>query len=106
MSDSPTEAARHSKTAGRETTHVFRRWVSILVWDERKATMNNESKTDDEIIEQAKGEVDFLNAMNAYRRAKDTGDPEVIARAERDLQAYVRGELVCNESAQHGPLER
>ena len=59
--------------------------------------MDNQTKTDEEIIDQAKGEVDFLNAMNAYRRAKDTGDPETIAQAERNLQAYVRGELICNE---------
>ncbi len=59
--------------------------------------MDNQTKTDEEIIDQAKGEVDFLNAMNAYRRAKDAGDPETIAQAERNLQAYVRGELICNE---------
>ena len=59
--------------------------------------MDNQTKTDEEIIDQAKGEVDFLNAMNAYHRAKDAGDPETIAQAERNLQAYVRGELICNE---------
>ena len=62
--------------------------------------MDNQTKTDEEIIDQAKAEVDFLNAMNTYRRAKDSGDPEAIARAERDLQAYVRAELICNEQGQ------
>ncbi|MEE1274382.1 MAG: hypothetical protein UHI81_07750 [Olegusella sp.] len=64
--------------------------------------MDNQTKTDEEIIDQAKAEVDFLNAMNTYRRAKDSGDPEAIARAERDLQAYVRAELICNEQGQAG----
>ena len=60
--------------------------------------MDSQTKTDEELlIDQAKGEVDFLNAMNAYRRAKDAGDPETIAQTERNLQAYVRGELICTE---------
>ena len=64
--------------------------------------MDGPAKTDEEIIDQAKAEVDFLNAMNTYRRAKESGDPAAVARAERDLQAYVRAELICNEQGQTG----
>ena len=64
--------------------------------------MDGQAKTDEEIIDQAKAEVDFLNAMNTYRRAKESGDPAAVARAERDLQAYVRAELICNAQGQTG----
>ncbi len=38
-------------------------------------------------------ELGFLNAMNAYRRAKDSGDPEAIREAEKAWQEQVRSEL-------------
>ncbi|MBO7674752.1 MAG: hypothetical protein J6S63_07055 [Atopobiaceae bacterium] len=40
-----------------------------------------------------KGELDFLAAMNAYRRAKETGDADKIREAEEAWRAQVRGEL-------------
>lgn len=39
------------------------------------------------------GELGFLNAMNAYRRAKESGDPDAIRDAERAWQEQVRNEL-------------
>lgn len=38
-------------------------------------------------------ELSFLNAMNAYRRAKESDDPKAIAAAEKALQGVVRSEL-------------
>lgn len=38
-------------------------------------------------------EVDFLSAMNAFRKAKASGDKDAIAAAERHLQEVVRQEM-------------
>lgn len=38
-------------------------------------------------------ELRFLEAMNAYRRAKETGDEQEIAEAEKAWQEVVREEL-------------
>lgn len=40
-----------------------------------------------------KGELDFLAAMNAYRRAKESGDADKIREAEDAWRAQVRDEL-------------
>jgi len=48
-----------------------------------------EQKNDAEL----KGELDFLAAMNAYRRAKESGDADKIRDAEDAWRAQVRGEL-------------
>jgi len=40
-----------------------------------------------------KDELDFLAAMQAYKRAKETGDPEAIAAAEEAWRQQVRGEF-------------
>lgn len=41
----------------------------------------------------AASEAGFLSAMNAFRRAKATGDRDAIAAAERHLQEVVRQEM-------------
>ncbi len=41
----------------------------------------------------AASETDFLSAMNAFRRAKASGDRDAIAAAERHLQEVVRQEM-------------
>ncbi len=38
-------------------------------------------------------EVNFLSAMNAFRKAKTSGDKDAIAAAERHLQEVVRQEM-------------
>lgn len=38
-------------------------------------------------------ELAFMNALAAYRRARETGDPATIAAAESSLQQVVRDEL-------------
>ncbi|MBR3317712.1 MAG: hypothetical protein IKG21_07880 [Atopobiaceae bacterium] len=38
-------------------------------------------------------ELAFLSAMRAFRAARDSGDAEAIAQAEKTLQEVVRGEL-------------
>ena len=38
-------------------------------------------------------ELDFLAAMQAYRRAKETGDADAIAKAEEAWRQQVRGEF-------------
>ena len=60
----------------------------------------DEPRTDEQLVEEGIGEMNFLNAMNAYRRAKAMGDPQAIAVAERKLQDYVRSEMVCSEQQQ------
>ena len=37
--------------------------------------------------------MDFLSAMNAFRKAKASGDKDAIAAAERHLQEVVRQEM-------------
>lgn len=39
-------------------------------------------------------ESDFFVAMNAYRAAKASGDPEAIARAEDAWREQVRSEII------------
>ena len=39
-------------------------------------------------------ESDFFVAMNAYRAAKASGDPEAIARAEDAWREQVRAEII------------
>lgn len=51
----------------------------------------------DETIPDLQSELDFLTAMQAYRHAKDSGDPAAIAEAERALQEQVRAELQQRE---------
>ncbi|MEE0026067.1 MAG: hypothetical protein U0J70_00650 [Atopobiaceae bacterium] len=43
--------------------------------------------------EELQGELDFLAAMNAYRRAKESGDADRIREAEEAWRAQVRDEL-------------
>lgn len=38
-------------------------------------------------------DAEFFMAMNAYRRAKDSGDKQAIAEAEEHLRNTVRAEL-------------
>lgn len=45
-------------------------------------------------------ESDFFVAMNAYRAAKASGDPEAIARAEDAWREQVRAEII--EQANRG----
>lgn len=45
-------------------------------------------------------ESDFFVAMNAYRAAKASGDPEAIARAEDAWREQVRSEII--EQASRG----
>lgn len=45
-------------------------------------------------------ESDFFVAMNAYRAAKASGDPEAIARAEDAWREQVRAEII--EQASRG----
>ena len=40
-----------------------------------------------------KDELDFLAAMQAYKRDKETGGPEAIAAAEEAWRQQVRGEF-------------
>ena len=50
------------------------------------------------------GEATFLNALNAYRRAKKSGDREATLAAERHLQEVTRAELQEFEAAQGNDL--
>ena len=46
-------------------------------------------------------ETDFFKAINAFRAARNSGDAEKIAEAERNLQGVVRSELTgesCQEN--------
>ncbi|MBR3316127.1 MAG: hypothetical protein IKG18_18560 [Atopobiaceae bacterium] len=43
-------------------------------------------------------ELAFLAAMRKFRQAREQGDPESIAQAEKELQEVVRGELRRQES--------
>ena len=49
-----------------------------------------------------KDELDFLAAMQAYRRAKESGDPEAIAAAEEAWRQQVRGEFAGGDCEAHG----
>lgn len=51
----------------------------------------------EENVANLQSELDFLTAMQAYRRAKDSGDRAAIAEAERALQEQVRAELQQRE---------
>ena len=51
----------------------------------------------DERDEEMASELAFMSAMRAYRRARESGDPEAIAEAERAWQEQVRGELLARE---------
>lgn len=51
----------------------------------------------EEYIPDLQSELDFMTAMRAYRRAKDSGDRAAIAEAERALQEQVRAELQQRE---------
>lgn len=51
----------------------------------------------EENVADLQSELDFLTAMQAYRRAKDSGDRAAIAEAERALQEQVRAELQQRE---------
>lgn len=51
----------------------------------------------EENVADLQSELDFLTAMQAYRRAKDSGDRTAIAEAERALQEQVRSELQQRE---------
>ncbi len=44
-------------------------------------------------------ETDFFKAMNAFRAARTSGDPEAMARAEEHLRNVVRGELTGEDCA-------
>ena len=44
-------------------------------------------------------ESDFFRAINAFRAARNDGDPDKIAAAERHLQDVVRGELTGEDCA-------
>ena len=44
-------------------------------------------------------ESDFFRAINAFRAARNAGDPDKIAAAERHLQDVVRGELTGEDCA-------
>lgn len=45
-------------------------------------------------------ETDFFKAINAFRAARASDDPEKIAAAERQLQAVVRSELTGQDCTQ------
>jgi hypothetical protein len=46
------------------------------------------------------GEADFLQALNAYRSARQSGDREAMRAAERHLQEVTRAELMEFEASQ------
>lgn len=47
-----------------------------------------------------KSELEFLDAMHAYRRARESGDPQAIKDAEDAWRDQVRREMIQNESCQ------
>lgn len=47
-------------------------------------------------------ELAFLSAMRAFRAARDSGDAETIAQAEKALQEVVRGELQAQHTEKGG----
>ncbi len=47
------------------------------------------------------GELAFMEAMRAYRAARDSGDAEATAAAEEAWREMVRGELV-NRTGEQG----
>ena len=44
-----------------------------------------------------KSELEFLDAMHAYRRAKESGDPKAIQEAEDAWREQVRREMMQGE---------
>jgi hypothetical protein len=61
--------------------------VNFRFWEKRGYLV--EEKNEEEL----QGELDFLAAMNAYRRAKESGDADRIREAEEAWRAQVRDEL-------------
>ena len=51
----------------------------------------------DDNTQEMESELAFMSAMRAYRRAKESGDPEAIAAAEQAWQEQVRAELAQRE---------
>ncbi len=43
-------------------------------------------------------EMDFMKAMEKFRAAKRSGDPAATAKAEKELQGFVRAEMIRKES--------
>ena len=62
----------------------------MLLGSRRKTALDGDAdaKQDDNPLE-----TDFFKAMNAFRAARNSGDPDAMARAEEELRAVVRGEL-------------
>lgn len=50
--------------------------------------------------DESDSELAFLNAMQTYRRARESGDPKAIKEAEDAWREQVRKEMVQNESCQ------
>ena len=48
--------------------------------------------------EELKSELEFMEAMRAYRRARESGDDEAIREAENAWREQVRKELIARES--------
>ena len=44
-----------------------------------------------------KSELEFLDAMHAYRRARESGDPQAIQEAENAWRDQVRREMMQSE---------
>ena len=42
--------------------------------------------------------MDFMKAMEKFRAAKRSGDPAATAKAEKELQGFVRAEMIRKES--------
>ncbi|MBR3226399.1 MAG: hypothetical protein IKF78_13850 [Atopobiaceae bacterium] len=47
--------------------------------------------------EELRSELEFMEAMRAYRRARESGDAEAIQKAEDAWRQQVRDELIAKE---------
>lgn len=74
-------------TTNEELAEQFK---AMLEGSDRPTAFGDEPAAQDD---SGASELDFLNAMRAFRAARNSGDPDKIAEAEERLRSVVRGEL-------------
>ena len=74
-------------TTNEELAEQFK---AMLMGSDRPTAFGDEPAVQDD---SGASELDFLNAMRAFRAARNSGDPDKIAEAEEHLRSVVRGEL-------------
>ncbi len=70
---------------------LARQLRDALMGGPRRTSFGDEA--DEPPVEDNPLETDFFRAMNAFRAARSSGDPEAMARAEEHLRQVVRSEL-------------